>query len=298
MRKKDFNIIKKSFEDRGCILLTTVYKNNRQKLKYVCSEGHDCITMWSDWSQGKGCKICSIEKSAKKRRMDFSIIKKSFENAGYILITTEKEYKNCDQKLDYICSNGHKHNVSWHNWKSGLRCPYCYGNVRKTIEYIRADFKDNGYILITTEYKNSYQKLRCICPNGHEWAVSWNNWYNKGIRCPYCSNAGISKWEKEVKGYVNDLKIDYISNHRNKNFLCSPDTGRPLELDLWFPQLSKAIECNGIYWHSFKRKRFLDGVKQQFCNESNIGLLIITDQEWNDDIKFCKSKIQNFLSAQ
>ena len=297
MRRKDFGIIKKSFEDRGCILLTMVYKNNRQKLEYICSEGHNCVTMWSDWSQGKGCKICSIEKSARKRRMNFSIIKKSFEDAGYTLITTEKEYKNCDQRLDYVCSNGHEHSVSWHNWKSGWRCPYCYGNVRKTIEYIRADFKDNGYTLITTEYKNSDQKLRCICPNGHEWAVSWHNWHSRGIRCPYCSNAGISKWEKEVKGYVNNLKIDYISNYRNKNFLCSPDTGRPLELDLWFPQLNKAIECNGIYWHSFKRKRFLDGVKQQFCNESNIGLLIVTDQEWNDDIKFCKSKIQNFLSA-
>lgn len=294
MRKKDFNIIKKSFENRGCILLTTVYKNNRQKLEYICSQGHNCITMWRDWSQGKGCRICSIEKSAGKRRMNFNIIKKSFENADYTLITTEKEYKNCDQKLDYICSNGHKHNVSWHNWRSGLRCPYCYGNVINDINYIRANFKSNGYTLITTKYRNNKQKLDCICPKGHEWSVSWNNW-GKGTRCPRCSDAGVSKWEKEVKTYVSSLNIDYTSNYRNKNFLCSPDTGKPLELDLWFPQLNKAIECNGVYWHSLKRKQFLDGIKQQFCNKSNIDLLIITDQEWNSNIKFCKSKIQNFL---
>lgn len=297
MRKKDFSVIKKSFEDRDCILSTTEYKNGKQKLKYICSNGHSCSITWSDWCQGKGCKICSIERRAKKRRMDFNIIKMSFEKGGFNLTTTEDQYKNNDQRLDCVCPNGHEHSISWHNWKNGWRCPHCYGNVKKTIEYIKIDFKDSGYNLRTTEYKNSYQKLDCICPNGHKWSVSWNNWHNRGSRCPYCIDFGISKWEKEVKKYVSSLNIGYVPNYRDKNFLCSPDTGKPLEFDLWFPQLKKAIECNGIYWHSLKRKCFLDGVKQQFCSESSIDLLVLTDQEWSDDVDCCKDRIQKFLSV-
>lgn len=295
MRRKDFNIIKKSFEDEGCVLLTTVYKNSRQKLKYICFNGHNCSITWGDWYNGRRCNICSTEKASKKRRMDFDIIKNSFEKEGFNLVITEKEYKNNDQRLSCICPNGHEHSISWHNWKGGWRCPHCSGNAMKTIEYIRADFKNNDYILTATEYQNSKQKLDCICPNNHEWSVSWNNW-RKGTKCPHCSDFGISEWEKEVKKYVSGLNIDYISNYRDKNFLCSPDTMRPLEFDLWFPMLNRAIECNGIYWHSLERRRFLDGIKRQFCNKSNIGLLVITDQEWDNDIKFCKSKIQNFLS--
>jgi hypothetical protein len=296
VRKKDFNLIKKSFEDNGCVLLTTRYRNSRQKLKYICSNGHNCSITWGDWHSGRRCNICSTEKGAKKRRMDFSVIKENFEKDGFHLITTENQYKNCDQRLDCICSNGHEHSISWHNWKNGWRCPYCSGNARKTIEEVRSGFEKHGYILATNIYINCHTKLPLICPNGHEWSISWNNW-GKGTRCPRCSDAGVSKWEKEVKTYVSSLNIDYISNYRDKSFLCSPDTGRPLELDIWVPNLNKAIECNGIYWHSLKRKQFLDGIKQQFCNKSNIDLLIITDQEWNSNIKFCKSKIQNFLSV-
>ena len=356
MKRKDFGIIKKSFEDRGCVLLTTKYKNNKQKLKYICSNGHSCTTTWKDWDNGKGCNICSIEKGAKKRRMDFSIIKGGFEECGFSLITSENEYRNCDQKLDYICPNGHKHSISWHNWQSGWRCPYCYGNIKNTIEDIRTDLEKHDYILATNIYINCYTKLPLICPNGHKWSVTWINWckgtrcpycsgrtenaiegirgcvekygytlatdvyvnyrtklplvcpnghewsvtlsnWKQGKRCPKCSDSGVSKWEKEVKMYVSSLNIDYIPNYRDKDFLCSPDTGRALEFDLWFPQLNKAIECNGIYWHSLKRRRFLDGVKRQFCNKSNIGLLVLTDQEWDEDIDCCKSKIQNFCQG-
>lgn len=59
----------------------------------------------------------------------------------------------------------------------------------------------------------------------------------------------------------------------------------------------KALTIEFVKEQSLERRRFLDSIKRQFCNESNIGLLVLTDQEWDSDVDYCKSKIQNFLSA-
>lgn len=61
------------------------------------------------------------------------------------------------------------------------------------------------------------------------------------------------------------------------------------------PTISKAIECNGLYWHSKDDRKKCDQIKRQLCKEKGIDLLVITDKEWNDDIDKCKNKIQKFF---
>jgi hypothetical protein len=112
-------------------------------------------------------------------------------------------------------------------------------------------------------------------------------------RCPFCNNNGVSKWEKIVKSFFDELNIDYIGN--DKTQLINPKTGCSLEIDIWFPKLNKAIECNGLYWHSKLDRKECDKVKQQLCKDQGIDLLVITDKEWNDDTDKCKNKIQEFL---
>ena len=57
-------------------------------------------------------------------------------------------------------------------------------------------------------------------------------------------------------------------------------TNKPLELDLYFPQYNKAIECNGKYWHSTDEAIERDRIKNEFCINNSISLLTVTDQEW------------------
>lgn len=124
MKKLDINFIRNSFKKEGYILLSNLYLNSKEKLKFICSKGHKHEITWSDFKTGKRCRYCIHNKLGKSRRISFSKIKNSFSKEGYELLS--KHYKNCDQKLKYRCPNGHIHSISWHNWNSGWRCAHCH----------------------------------------------------------------------------------------------------------------------------------------------------------------------------
>ena len=281
--------IRAEFAKEGYILLTKTYENSRQKLEYICPDGHRYNVSWREWKNNCRCPF----HSAYRRKLTIEFIRAEFAKEGYTLLT--KIYKNAKQKLDYICPRGHKHSVSWDSWSgSNTRCP-CFSNMMKpTIESIRADFAKEGYILLTTEYKNCYQKLKYICPEGHRHSINRINWRH-GQRCPERPNH-ISKWEKKVKNFLTESNIDYVPNNRTQ--LVNPNTNRRLELDMWFPELNKAIECNGIYWHSKERTIKTDKIKKQLCKDQGIDLLVVTDEEWNDDIDKCKAKLISFVKNE
>ena len=100
------------------------------------------------------------------KKLTIEFVREEFEKEGYKLLT--KEYINAHQKLDYICPGGHKYSIRWNNWKTGSRCFYCYGKIKKTIEFIRSKFEKDNYVLLTKKYKNCGQKLHYVCPNGHK----------------------------------------------------------------------------------------------------------------------------------
>ena len=122
----------------------------------------------------------------------FSIehVSKSLEEESYVLLSGK--YYNTETKLDYICPNGHRHSITWQKWQQGRRCPHCFNySMRLKIEFIRLEFEKEDYILLTTEYINSKQKLEYICPSGHSHSISWNNW-KLGARCSICNAIKIS----------------------------------------------------------------------------------------------------------
>jgi len=141
------------------------------------------------------------------KKLTIGFIKEQFEKESYTLLT--EICVNNQQKLNYICPNGHEHSISWGNWKTGYRCPYCANNVRLTIEFIKNEFKKEGYKLLTKVYKNSKQKLDYLCPKGHQHSIKWNNW-QQGDRCYYCYG--------NVK-----LTIEFIEKEFNKEgYNCCP----------------------------------------------------------------------------
>ena len=108
------------------------------------------------------------------RKLTIEYIKEQFAKEGYELLS--KNYEGCHNKLKYFCPNKHKHQIAWNEWKKGQKCPYCAGQGKLTIGFIRSEFKKERYILLTTEYENNRQKLEYICPNGHRHSIKWNNW--------------------------------------------------------------------------------------------------------------------------
>ncbi len=182
---KTISEIRGSFEREGYQLLTNEYKNAHDtKLSYICPVGHRHSIGWMSWNEGKRCRLCGIKKQVAKRRLGLDKIRASFMKEGYQLLTTN--YKNSEQRLEYMCPNRHWHYISWDNWKKGRRCPHCNGFVNKSLSEVMALFEKEGYTLLETEYHRSQQKLRFVCPRGHRHYTTLFVWLNRGTRCGEC----------------------------------------------------------------------------------------------------------------
>jgi hypothetical protein len=57
-----FDYVYKYFENNGCILLESNYKNNMQLLNYICECGNYSQTSFANFQKGVRCKDCGIEK--------------------------------------------------------------------------------------------------------------------------------------------------------------------------------------------------------------------------------------------
>ena len=117
--RHNYLFVKNQFEKEGYILLTSKYINNRQKLNYICPEGHKHAITWNHWNSGCRCAVC-----ARNIKHTIEFIRSKFEEENYILITNE--YINQKQKLSYICPKNHRHSITWTDWYNGrYRCPTC-----------------------------------------------------------------------------------------------------------------------------------------------------------------------------
>ena len=117
-KKLTLNFVRNSFELEGYVLLTDVYENARQKLLYICPNGHHHAITWYNWFKGKRCYYCN------KWKFSIDIVRKAFELEGYELLS--KVYHNTETKLRYVCNNNHRHSITWQKWQQGRRCPVCF----------------------------------------------------------------------------------------------------------------------------------------------------------------------------
>jgi len=99
-------------------------------------------------------------------------------------------------------------------------------------------------------------------------------------KIPINYNYSCSSYEKEITTFINNKNIQ--PNARN---IISP-----YELDIFISEYKLAIEFNGLFWHSFNHKETLEQknkhlLKTKMCEEQNIQLLHIFENEWLDEHK-------------
>lgn len=182
-KKLTYIVVNNGFLSERYKLLSKKYINNKQHLRFICPAGHEYFITWHNWAIGQRCGIC-----AGNKKHDIKFISTEFKKHGFVLLTNY--YKNCYQKLHYMCPNGHKHFITWNDWQSGARCPYCSNKAKKDIEFIKLEFEKEGYKLLNDVYINAYTELMYICPSGHKHSITWNNWSSSGSRCPQCARLG------------------------------------------------------------------------------------------------------------
>lgn len=179
-QKKTFEFIKNDFEINGYKLLDTEYKNTKNKLNYICKNGHKALITFKNFKKGNRCLKCSG-----KEKFTYEFVKQYFKDNGCKLLETE--YKNNRTKMSYLCKNEHKALITLSSFQQGDRCGECSGNKKHTYKYVKEFFKSNKYELLETEYINALTKMKFKCNNNHKSVISFNN-LQQGIRCGKCKN--------------------------------------------------------------------------------------------------------------
>jgi hypothetical protein len=276
-----FGDIENSFKLEGYTLLTTKteYRNTKQKLVVICSEGHMYNVSYSNWRRGCRCRTCYVN-SLKKPLSEFEQVARL---EGFTLLSGRDRYEDASSKLLWRCPKGHSIFLSWNSWRVGVRCKHC-AIERMTTKYkldydfIKKIFKEEGYKLLSDTYVNAFEKLHYICPNGHDGDIRWND-FQQGYRCGKCSH-NVSNAESEISEFLmeNGLVVD----NNNRELI------KPYELDITVPDKKVAIEYCGLYWHSElkgKDKNYHIN-KLNRCNDIGYRLITIFEDEWcfNKDI--------------
>jgi hypothetical protein len=124
---------------------------------------------------------------------------------------------------------------------------------------------------------------------GHIFLANPSNFLNLNNRCPYCALKNKSNQELEV--------LDFIRSIYSGNIEHSYKLNGELELDIYIPAFKIAFEYNGLYWHSEKngRDKNYHLTKTIKCEENDIRLIHIFEDEWINKNKIVKSKIIHIL---
>ena len=129
MTKHSIDSARKKFEERGYILLSTVYINNEAKLRYSCPKHGELTITYASFLEGHGCKQCGRERQRKaveshgcsntqiysvwqgmKRRCDDQT-RKEYKRYGAKGVTVCSEWYDFDTFLTWSLLNG---------WSEGL----------------------------------------------------------------------------------------------------------------------------------------------------------------------------------
>jgi hypothetical protein len=262
------------------------YKRNRKNIKIICPIHGVFEQTPSNHLKGKGCKYCGG--TAKMDRNDFILKAKLVhgEKYDYSLV----EYENGRIPVKIICPiHGVFEQYTSNHLSKKQGCYDCLGKVHdietfiEKSKQIHSDFYD--YSLVN--YTNNHKSVEIICPIHGKFEQAPSA-HTIGQKCPKCANNSKSKYEEEIDNFIKSLGFETTRN--NKKIL------NGLEIDIFIPSKNIAIEFNGLYWHS---EIYLENnyhlKKTELCENNNIRLLHIFEDEWVEKSDIVKSRIKNIL---
>ena len=197
-KKYTYEEVQYFFLNKNLKLLSEVYFNNLQKLKYKCLKcGHEGLKQLSSLNSGSGCPSC-----AGNLTYAYEQVKDLFLNKNLKLLSTE--YKNTRQKLEYQCLKcGRKGTKSLKHLSNTFGCKKCgaekgQNKKRHTYEQIKQLFLNKNLKLLSTGYKNCQQKLKYEC-----------------LKCGYVGTKRLVHLDHSCDWYKMELTEEDRINRRN-----------------------------------------------------------------------------------
>ena len=226
------------------------------------------------------CKKKSKKTCNERYGTDYYMLTKNFESIRKPFISTPEKYKSLTER-----------------------------NFRKILE---DDEITHNYTYV--EYDTNVRKhiLKChSCNNTFEiGSLLYRKRMNYGhVICTNCNpiNKPISIQEKELLDFIKSNYNGEIT-HNDRSII------RPYELDIYLPDLRLAIEYNGNYWHANPKFYNIDdkinikGIeyfvgdiwkkdqrKLKFCNDKNITLITVWEDDWTNNKNKTKKLIKDYL---
>ena len=166
-------------------------------------------------------------------------------------------------------------------------------NTKSLIEGRSEYFSELGYEFIDYDYDKQLYTLKKIeCD--HQFKINYDlfrsriKYSNSSCQICYPKNELSSIKEVELYNFIKSLSETAISNCR--------DYIDGKEIDIYLPDHKIGVEFNGLYWHSdiFKDKNYHYN-KTKMCQESNISLMHVWEDDWLHRQDIIKSIIKNKL---
>lgn len=140
------------------------------------------------------------------------------------------------------------------------------------------------------------KQLELICPNGHLWAVTWDNFY-RGNRCARCASS--YKGERFVEAELVANGLSYVPQYAFKT-----EEFRTQYFDFYLPDYAVAIEYNGRQHYEplacyggqeeFELTQKRDQAKREYCLANGITLIDIpytmSEEELKEKLKKALTK--------
>lgn len=167
------------------------------------------------------------------------------------------------------------------------------GRIEKILKDNNFIFDINNYSQIREKDEDGklhyiFYKVKCLnCKTEFESTLK-----NISPICRACFPIAFnSMFNIEFEDFLKSLNVIFVKNNRI--------IIKPFELDFYIPSLSLAIELNGNYWHSEisgeKNKKY-HLHKTELCENKEIKLIHIFEDEWIYKKEIVKSRIRNLLA--
>jgi hypothetical protein len=166
---------------RGGKCLSTNYVKSAAKMLWQCAKGHQWEATYNHIQGGKWCPFC-IGRGRTIKDIQALAVKRG----GKCL---SKTFLRMNGKLQWACDKRHEWEAIPSSVLRGSWCPVCSGRVPLRIEDFIQLARKRGGECLSSNYVNSFTKLRWRCAKGHQWEAVPSS-IKTGTWCPFCIGRG------------------------------------------------------------------------------------------------------------
>jgi hypothetical protein len=262
------------------------YHNARGKVAIICREHGAFYIIPDSHLHGHGCAKCG----GSLRSNTENFIKKARIVHGDKYDYSRIDYKHNRIKVIVVCREHGSWNITPHDHLYGHGCAKCGGNIRSNTEdFIKKARAVHGerYDYSRVIYKNAKTEVAIMCPLHREFLITPNE-HLRGNGCGKCRE---SKGEKAVRCFLEQSKINYVTQHRFPS--CKRKQVLPFDFILYYRGRKYAIEFHGKQHYCLVKGMFKkvfsvaearanlvnikerDRIKHKWCKNHKVPLLII-----------------------